>query len=92
MDKMNDTMRSYGVKDVSIMVEKGRVVEFVLHNRKISCAKDFYSLLKKAMLYLSAYAPYEFEKVYMSLYLNTREFKIAQRIYEGKSTQPRSQV
>lgn len=80
MDKVKK-VREFSLLTASITVVEGSVTKCSFGNEKASSKfGHFYNLLEKAMREFCVRSPRKFDEMYKSLYLSTREYKMARKI------------
>lgn len=83
MDKIISNARIFKSDFVKITVSNGSIERCCYcNNVVIPGSATFRDILEKAMRELAYKKPRRFEEMYKSLFLSTREYKMAKRIYE----------
>ena len=83
MDKEKCNTRTYTTYLVSITVSNGEVEKCCFKNEVVTKGMvNFKEVLEKAMKELAIRKPRAFKQMYKSLYMSTREYKLAKKLYE----------
>ena len=74
--------RNFLTENFTIVFSEGAIDKIYIGEDIISSSsKDFYQVVEIAMNELLLNCPSKFLELYKSLYFNTREYKIAKRVY-----------
>ena len=83
MDKIRRNVRIFQSDFVKITVSNGAVIGCCFCSKMVNPRSEFFKdILEKAMREMALKKPRIFEEMYKSLFLSTREYKMAKRIYE----------